>query len=1326
MPLFNFLPVGDWRNDGWSLVGSGVSALYQALANDDDTKYIKSPASKNGAAVTFPVDTTSVPEGAVITSITLKARISLGAGSAPPGTAPSVTFSIAAQDDTSRYTTRTIQVTTGSPTTVEIATYQRDALGYLWDVFRLNYLFCRVFTYVGIADLIRLYKLFCEIKYRVRPTITVDAPTGTVLTPSPVIAWTYTQTDGDPQKYAEFKLFTAEQVSQISFNPDTAAPVYYQKVEGTIGSVLLPTSINPNDYYVYVRAVSSFGAKSVWVGRAFTVSGPAPGTPGVDDPSGLLPLGTATISVVPDRERGAAALTLRDTSNLLTAQEGDAESSIDGAQFITTNATVVRDTSTAYPGGTASWKMTATGAGDMSITSDWIEVLPSLAITARAQFRAATTGRNVRCRIMFYDTNFALLSTSTGTQTTNGNTSWIEASVTADIPGDTVYARAVFDVIGAAAAEVHNVDRLGVMYGSNTPWSDGGHASRNLLSSFYASPGGTAQAGEAWTPNAATTVTTAAPIGTGGSGSLCNRMTYAGTSPSIAFRAAGTAFTSPTSGVDYTLNKPAGVVSGDLMLAFVTSSEYSSVNPPAGWTLVNSARVDDGTTDTSLFVLKRLAGGTEPASWTDGTVTASSSRRTAVVVAYSGAADVLGPDVQTATGNATPLYLTTPSVNNTAANAWRVSSFAVSDDATGGTLTANKQVPSTVPGISHVAAGTPWGTYSSGSSYTINKPSGLVTNDVMIAVVTASTSVTITPPTGWSMVRQTSSSSGNFVQAVMYRVVTASEPASWSGTLSAAANIRITTSNAYRNVNTTTPFITHNSTTASSGNLITTPTVTNTNSLAWRVVAISQEGTNTAYELETNEVATPRHRYLAYTGGGFFGGSVNSNEHIWADSNGPVSTGSHSRTGNMDSGSWYGAVGFIGILNPLGTPPSPVADETVRATTTVGSSNPWMTTRVFDSGGVIAAGSQSITGIWTPGSGSDKNSMAGWQGIILPAAPATSGYAAATMATAVDISAVNIDEIFDSDRVTVTASFIGSTAGTPYLTVNFYRANQLLNSLVEQGTSFGTSIWVKSVAMFDVPEGTTRMTVGVSVSDRVVSDQVYWDRVSLAFGDDPVYRGSTSRATHPIWGKPQIQYADDDGTGYSEWADLPGMSSNPAAFEPLSGEALYTDHTPIPLTNRKYRARTTTFGLNGDLFVSAWSADSSEYSFEARNWWLKDIANPDNNIELKVSWGDVPVTTTNTSTVFYPIGEDLPVVLSEGYKGDVFTLHLKPVSHAEWAELKAMLKSGRTLFLQSDIDHAWWVRPVDNLGSTVMPTGGRQSNPLRDISISFVQVKPEM
>lgn len=1315
-------PSADWRNLGWALVGA-FNTVSQALASLNDANYIICPPSKSDAAVTFQPDITTVPEGAIITSVTLKARIGTGTGTVnlPPGVAPSITFSIAAKDDTSKFTVRTV-FATNTPTDIEIATYNRDAIGKLWDIFRLNQLICRVFSYVGLFDLVRCYRLWCEIKYRVRPVVTVTAPTGTVLTPSPVITWTYQQADGDQLARTEYKVFTAEQTTAISFNPETAPPIFAGSVQGDVTSVTLPTSLNPNSYKVYVRSYSTFGAKSVWVSRQFSVVGQQPGTPGVSDPAGVA--GTGVIDVVPDSITGSATLRMQDTSNLLSAQEADAETAADGTTLVSkTNCTLTRDPAVGFPGGSASYGLAVTAAtGEMTWVSDFTEISPGFEMTARAQFLAKTAGRNCRVKIQWLDADYSQIGLDAGSNVMDATSTWREGVVVATAPVEAVYARVIASIDAAVVGEVHYVDHVGLMYGSNTSWSDGGHTSRNLLSMWYSSSEGT-QNGDGWTPEAGTAwANQASPGGVGQSGANCNRLTYVGLTPTLGFRSpAGATFNSATSGNNYVLNKPASVQPGDLMLAFVTVGEDTTIQPPAGWTVVNASRVDDGSTDVSLFVLKRTAASSEPTSWSDGVVAVPSVRRTATVVAYSGAADAseqfLG-EAQAASGDSTPNFLTVPAVANSDPNAWRVSAFAVSDDVGTGSLSANTQAPSIVPPIQFVGTGSPW-TYASATAnttFTINKPTGVQTGDLMVAMFsTCAVNTTITPPSGWTLRYHNSinSNGGPTTLAVMYRIATASEPSSWSGSFTGGNRYgrSVTETFAYRNVDAAAPFLTSNGAVGTNvGYNMSTGSVANTNSNAWRLAAFATLTANTS-GWSSNEVVE-RSDYSAKAGSGAISLAT-------YDSNGPVAAASYSRTGTS-SESQYATVAFLGYLNPLSAaPPSSAGQQLSRAVAEVGSANPWLETRVFDSDGVIAVGSQSVSGIYDQ---TDKHAMAGWQGIIKPAAAVVGGYAAAKMQTPVDVSLV--PSAVDKSKVTVSASFLGGTGGggTPYLTVEFYRANQLLAVAVEEGTVFNTTVWTKSVALFDVPAGTTHMKVKISVSERIKDDVVYWDRTQLAFGDYPVYRPGTARQAHPVYSHPIIEYADDDGTGYGDWKPLPGSASNPPQFEPLTGLTTYIDHTVVPLLNRKYRARTQSYGLLGDLFVSGWGPDSSEFSFVAENWWLKDIEDLDSNIELHVKWDNQATTTSNTATAFQPIGRDRPVVLTEGYKGDVLPLSLIPVNRGDYARLKKMLKSGKTLFLQSDVDLAWWVRPVGDLQADVLPTGERKANPLREIKVTFTEV----
>lgn len=1307
---------GDFRNEGWTLVGSGVSKLFQCWNNDDDAKYCKNPPHKGRACVSFPVDISTVPEGAVITSVTIFIRVAkVGSGSR------SITVNVACLDDTSRFTSRTIYPTT-TPTTYEIGTYQRDPLGLPWDIHRINKLLCQCFSYSGVFDCIRVYKLSVQINYRVRPTVTVEAPTGTVLTPSPVISWTYAQADGDPQAKAEYRIFTGIQVGESTFSPDTTPPAFAATVDGDITSLTLPTSINPDVYSVYVRVYSSFGAKSTWVGRSFTVQGPAPGVPGDDNTVSGTP-GIGVVSVVPDSYSSAVALTLRDSSNLLSVQSADFETLTDAPEYTTTNCTATQDTSV-YFAGVASLKLAASSAATMSVQSPFVELAPGAPVTVRLQARAAATARTVNARIRFYDETFtALAGTITGTGADSTST-WTEVVATGTSPEGTVYAKVEGEIVSPASAEVHNLDHIGLMYGANAPWSDGGHASRNILSAFSST--GDDPVGDNWVAGTGSTISRVAVTGTGSHGSLTKRLTYTGITPSLAFRATGTAFTSPTSGTDFTLTKPAGVTTGDLMIAFVSSNQHSAITPPAGWTAVNTASVDDGSTDTALFVLKRTAGGSEPSTWTDGSLSVASTRRYAIVVAYSGAADAadqfIAEGVLTrATG--TPLYMTSAVVTNTDANAWRVAAFAVSDNATGGTMIANIAPPTSSADISYVGKGTAWTTTSNATSYTINRPSGVISGDLMIATVAISDTViaTLTAPSGWTVVQQITESDGtaSLRFAVLKRTAGSSEPASWTGTLSATVKPIVVQCSAYRNADVAAnQFIAENTSQSGSGNTVTTATVTNTDSRSWRVCAFGSSGDYATFWSSISEVAersddTAEYRISSY--------SYRTATLLMSDSNGPVGTGSHSRTGTLNR-NYYAGASWIGVIKPLPSAPAPGANETERNDTTVGSADPWLTTGVYDSNGPVAIGPTSVTGVFTPGSGTDLNSAASWIGLIKPAVPLVSGKTLATMPDAVDVSSIDPAIMqLAGNRVTFVSSFLGSAAGTPYLTLYFYRANQLISSQVIQGTSFGTATWVKSAGTFSVPEGTTRIKGEVSVTDRAVSDLVYFDRVGIMLGSSSVWRNGTGRSTHPVWHVPVLQYADDDGAGYGDWQDLPGIATSPPVYDPLSGVATYTDNTIVPLVNRRYRAQTVSYGLAGDQFVSGYGPPSDEVSLTASNWWLKDITHPEDSIILRVKAEPLQVGTTGTSVMYQPLGEDRPVVLTEGYKGDAIELTLI-LRREEYAPLRQMLRSGRTLFLQTNVDHAWWVRPVGDIQAEVQVSGQRFVDPIRFVKVTFVEV----
>lgn len=1334
---FEFLPDGDIENDGWTIVGGSATTVWEVLGFYEDDCYVRCPIYRGGLEIKFPFDNSGqFPVGAIIDSITVMARMKTQAGSGARG----VTFNVLSSSNRSRYTTRTLYATS-TTTTYEVATYSKDPLGRAWDIQTLNKLRLRAFSSNDLDDSIRLYGLWVVVNFHTKPTATVISPSGTTTTPSPVVKWSYSQYEAEPQKKAEYKVFTLTQTTPSTFNPDTAPPIYSTTVNGIGNEYVLPTSLNNNDYKVYVRVQSQYGAWSSWASKQFKVTAPAPGVPG-DDNEGVAGIpGVGTPTVVPDNYTSSAAIRMMDTSNLLSVQQADFEIASDPLGWTGSAAALERVTSQAFADGVASMQITANSSSPAFALATKVEIYEGQPITCRAQWKAGSGSNFVFTSVRFFDETYTHMvgQNLDSAATTSTDTTWTESVVTGTVPAGARYAEVMLQITTPFNGEIHYVDHVGLMYGTNTAWSDGGHLSRNLLTGFLSSGDDPASETDLWTQaNSGTTTTRVTATGTGAHGEKCNRMTYTGVSPSLGFRATSTIFSSATAGTNYTLNKPTGTADNDLLVAFVTSTEHGTINPPPGWTAVNSASVNDGSTDIALHVLKRTGLASDPASWSTGTLSVSSSRRTAVVVGYSGAAHADEQFVAEAVrmDASGSVVHKTSTIQNTDVNAWRISAFAASNNVTGGTFTANKDAPNSgASTISYVGRATSWQSTSSTLTYTFNKPSGVVEGDLMIAAVLFSGDTgTVDTPTGWTLVRKkaqpinnSDDHSGSATMCVYKRVATGSEPNAWTASHTTHGRPKITQVVAYRGCDSTLIAETANAVTSHAS--VNTGTVTNTNSKAWRIniFGATTNFHSSWYKADNAERADD---------------STSLNN--WPDtvlavndSNGMVGTGAHSRKGTFrgptGDNSFFVGIGWIGLLAPA-TPaslPTPGANETERVDNTNGSSNPWASTAVYDSNGIIGStGAQTVYGQMSASDG-QADSMASWIGLVRPASSVPGGVAAVYPNTSINVEAVD-EEVFTlcANKLTMMADFKGSVAGTPTLTAEFYRADQLISRQSATGRAFNDSSFIKSWAVFDIPTGTTRIRPVLSAVDRAVNDTVDFDRVAVMFGslEDPVlepqWRSGTARPEHPVWSKPTIEYQENDGTGYGPWLPLAGQKARPPSYDLSTGQMLYIDHTIVPIYSRRYRVSTTSYGLNGDVFSSGFGPASNEAIFESRAWWLKDIQDLSRNMQVSVRWKDQQVDTTNMATSFQPIGADFPVVISEGFKGDTFSLEI----HCESTELTAlmnMLRSGRTLILQSDIDRMWWVRATGNVSANILATGSRQERPRRYVTVTFAQVAPE-
>ncbi len=103
-----------------------------------------------------------------------------------------------------------------------------------------------------------------------------------------------------------------------------------------------------------------------------------------------------------------------------------------------------------------------------------------------------------------------------------------------------------------------------------------------------------------------------------------------------------------------TLSRPAGVQAGDVMIAHVVLHTHSfNPNPlpaPSGWTLV---RVDTDNAHVTAGVFRRVAGASEPATWTFTTASGDTTQQAVgAVVGYRGVDTANPVDVHDGTGSA--------------------------------------------------------------------------------------------------------------------------------------------------------------------------------------------------------------------------------------------------------------------------------------------------------------------------------------------------------------------------------------------------------------------------------------------------------------------------------------------------------------------------------------------------------------------------------------------------------------------------------------------------------------------------------------------------
>lgn len=268
--------------------------------------------------------------------------------------------------------------------------------------------------------------------------------------------------------------------------------------------------------------------------------------------------------------------------------------------------------------------------------------------------------------------------------------------------------------------------------------------------------------------------------------------------------------------------------------------------------------------------------GDSAAPSTPANVTATATAPTSVTVTWSASTDNVGVtgyrvlrngSLLTTTGGSTLTYTDTTAAASTA---YTYSVVAV--DAAGNASGAGAAPSVTTPappsgsGIAFRAASV--AQVGSGTSLVVSRPAGLTAGDVVIATVSSRGNPTITAPAGWNPVVTTTNST-TMRQAVYWRAAGASEPATWTFTLS-SAKAAVVQLAAYSGVSTTSPVRAFAASVNASSTTVTAPSVSAQGNDA--VVAVF--GTARSANLSVTASLSKRTQIASVGGSNFVSGAL--------------------------------------------------------------------------------------------------------------------------------------------------------------------------------------------------------------------------------------------------------------------------------------------------------------------------------------------------------------------------------------------------------------------------------------------------------------------
>lgn len=251
---------------------AGAASAHAALSDNSDASAV---GYTTGQRSMVGLGDLSLPAGAVIKTVTIRARTDRGVDSATKQLAAGVGVVSG-----TTLASGTTFVSWASPTTTTVVANSQagftdaDVDAAILDLLDAN----------GLG--LTIYEAYVDVTYVTQPSVAVNAPTGTVTdTNQPTVTWTVTiDSDGGTQVYREVKIFTDAQYTAGGFDPATSTQTAGIAGEGaspaTSGTV---DQVLPDDTYrAYVRVAQVVNGNphwSDWAYTEFTIDVDLPGTP---------------------------------------------------------------------------------------------------------------------------------------------------------------------------------------------------------------------------------------------------------------------------------------------------------------------------------------------------------------------------------------------------------------------------------------------------------------------------------------------------------------------------------------------------------------------------------------------------------------------------------------------------------------------------------------------------------------------------------------------------------------------------------------------------------------------------------------------------------------------------------------------------------------------------------------------------------------------------------------------------------------------------------------------------------------------------------------